>query len=571
MKHRALHNGWLLNTGVLLVALLLIAKLAYLQIAKGEYYQSKAESKYLVPVQSSFDRGAIYFTEKTGRRISAATVVSEYSLAIDPSKIIDGEALARKLSPIIEVNVKDFSNRAARENDQYELIIKKVSETQASAIRGLGEKGIILQKNQKRLYPGNRVASQVLGFVGDAPKAGESPSGRYGLEQYYNETLVRTGNSDSVSFFADLFLKPAEGILFDRGRSGDLITTIEPSVQSYLEQVLTDGIYKKYQASFASGIIMNPKTGEIYAMAAIPNFDPNGFSKERDVGVFANPSVSGVYEMGSIVKALTIAAGIDAGVITAYTTYDDKGSRIVNTKKIGNFDGKARGKVNMQEVLNQSLNTGTMFVVDKLGNEKFREYFKQFGLGEETGIDLPNEAVGDLRNLESPRDIEYRTASFGQGISMTPIGVLRALSSLANGGVMVTPHVVKRTEYRIGLPRDFVPTTERRVIKKETSAEISRMLTEVVDTSLMGGTLKMKHYSIAAKTGTAQIVEKGIYSETNFLHTFFGYFPSKDPQFIIFLTVKNPRGERYASHTLSVPFMQLTKYLLNYYEIPPDR
>jgi cell division protein FtsI/penicillin-binding protein 2 len=154
---------------------------------------------------------------------------------------------------------------------------------------------------------------------------------------------------------------------------------------------------------------------------------------------------------------------------------------------------------------------------------------------------------------------------------MTPIETIRALAALGNGGVLVTPHVVQRTEYSFAPAREFVPTSEHRVLKKETSTEISRMLTEVVDKALMGGTLKMQHYSIAAKTGTAQLVEDGGYSDSDYLHTFFGYFPSYNPKFIVFLAVKNPRGEKYASHTLSLPFMQVAKYLINYYDIPPDR
>jgi cell division protein FtsI/penicillin-binding protein 2 len=244
----------------------------------------------------------------------------------------------------------------------------------------------------------------------------------------------------------------------------------------------------------------------------------------------------------------------------------------LNGRTISNFDGKARGVMPMQEVLNQSLNMGSVFVADRLGHERFRSYFKAFGLGEETGVDLPNEGVGKLDNISSSRDIEYATASFGQGISTTPIAAVRALAALANGGVLVTPHVVKRTEYGFGSSRIFVPGSERRVIKQETSAEITRMLTEVVDTALLDGTLKMEHYGIAAKTGTAQQVgADGKYSESEFLHTLFGYFPSRDPRFIVFLAAKNPRGEQYASHTLSKPFMQIAKFLINYYEVPPDR
>lgn len=567
-KGGPLENVWFLNVGVLLVALVLVAKLGYVQIARGEMYRDKAERQYTLPSGGSFDRGTIFFSEKTGRTISAATVIPDYTLAIDPTKVVNSAALADKLAAYVTFDRADFIARASRKDDQYEEIAKHLSEKEIAGIKALGEKGVILKKDKKRFYPGNKTAAHILGFVGSN---GDAISGRYGLERYYDEVLVRTGSDTSSGFFADLFLKAGKAILSDREREGDLVTTIEPTVQGMLERVLTDDVLEKYNATGAMGIIMNPKTGEIYAMGAAPTFDPNNFSKEKNQAVFVNPLVEGVYEMGSIIKPLTIAAGIDAGVVTAATTYDDKGFRVFNTKRISNFDGKARGVVSMQEVLNQSLNTGTMFVMERLGKDRFRSYFKAYGLGEETGVDLPNEEVGKITNLDSPRDIEYATASFGQGISMTPIETIRALSVLANGGVLVTPHVVKRTEYGLGIARDFVPGGERRVIKKETATEVSRMLTITFDKALLDGILKQEHYSIAAKTGTAQLVENGVYSKSDYLHTFFGYFPSYDPKFIVFLAVKNPRGEQYASHTLSEPFMQITKFLLNYYEIPPDR
>ncbi len=567
-KGGPLENIWFLNVGVLFVAIVLIAKLGYVQIAQGEVYRDKAERQYTLPTGGSFDRGTIFFSEKTGRTISAATVIPDYTLAIDPTKVVNAAALADKLAAFVSFDRADFIVRATRPADQYEEVAKHLSEKEIEGIKALNEKAVILRKDKKRFYPGGQTAAQVLGFVGSD---GDTISGRYGLERYYNETLTRAGGNTSSSFFADLFLKAGKAIVSDREREGDLVTTIEPTVQGMLERVLIDDVLKKYSAAGAMGIIMNPKTGEIYAMGAAPSFDPNNFSKEKNQGVYVNPLVEGVYEMGSIIKPLTMAAGIDAGVVTASTTYDDKGFRIFNTKRISNFDGKARGVVSMQEVLNQSLNTGTMFMFERLGKDRFRSYFKAFGLGEETGIDLPNEGVGQIGNLDSPRDIEYATASFGQGISMTPIETIRALSVLANGGVLVTPHVVKRTEYGLGVAHDFVPGGERRVIKKETATEVSRMLTLTFDKALLDGAFKQEHYSIASKTGTAQLVEDGVYSKSDYLHTFFGYFPSYDPKFIVFLAVKNPRGEQYASHTLSAPFMQITKFLLNYYEIPPDR
>lgn len=570
-KKESLSNIWFLNIGILLISAILIGRLGYVQIVQGEMYRDKAERQYTLSPNGSFDRGTIFFEEKTGRKISAAVVVPDYALSIDPSKVADPRALALKLAPIISFDKDDFIVRASKKNDRDEEIVKHLSPKEVEGIKIIiqdGEKGVFLRKDKRRYYPLGKTSAHVVGFVGSN---GETISGRYGLERYYNETLTRRGDNESTSFFADLFLKTGSTILSDRQREGDIVTTIEPTVQGMLERVLEEDVQKKYTASMSMGIIMNPKTGEIYAMATTPTFDPNNFSKEKSQAVFVNPLVEGVYEMGSIIKPLTIAAALDAGVITAQTTYDDKGFRIFNTKRISNYDGKARGVVPMQEVLNQSLNTGTTFAMERLGKEKFRDYFKAYGLGEETGIDLPNEGVGRLENLDRMTDLEYATASFGQGISMTPIEAIRALSALGNGGVLVTPHLVKRTEYGFGITNEFVPGGDRRVLKKETSVEISRMLTVVVDKALLGGTVKQEHYRIAAKTGTAQQVEKGVYSDSNYLHTFFGYFPAEDPKFIVLLLVKNPRGEEYGSHTLTAPFIQITKFLLNYYEVPPDR
>jgi cell division protein FtsI/penicillin-binding protein 2 len=567
MKESRLSNIWFINLGVLLIALLLVAKLGYLQIMHGEVYRDKADAQYLIP-SNGFDRGQIFFQEKSGRTIAAATVVPDYTLAIDPSKIVDKQGLADKLLAFIKFDRADFIARASHVGSQYEEIAKHLNEDEITGVQSLHAKGVILKKDKKRFYPGIKAAAQVLGFVGSN---GETVAGRYGLEKYYNDTLTREGTGGSTSFFADLFLKPGAAILSDRAKQGDIVTTIEPTVQGFLERVLQQDVLEKYKAASASGIIMDPVTGAIYAMGTAPAFDPNNFSKEKDASVYSNPLVDGIYEMGSIVKPLTMAAGLDAGVVTAQTTYDDKGFLIINKKRISNYDGRGRGVVPMQIILNDSLNTGAVFVMNKLGKDSFRNYMKAFGLGEETGIDLPNEGVGNIKNLESPRDIEYATASFGQGISMTPIETIRALAALGNGGLLVTPHVVARTEYGLAPAQNFVANPGKQVIKKETSTEITRMLTEVVDKALMGGTLKMQHYSIAAKTGTAQLVEDGGYSESDYLHTFFGYFPSNNPRFIVFLAVKNPRGEKYASHTLSLPFMQIAKFLINYYDIPPDR
>ena len=226
----------------------------------------------------------------------------------------------------------------------------------------------------------------------------------------------------------------------------------------------------------------------------------------------------------------------------------------------------------MQRVLGESLNVGMAFVTRRLGNDSLTRYFKAFGLGEETGIDLPGEIPGLMSNLGSPRDVEHVTASFGQGIAVTPISTIRALSALGNGGVLPNPHLVRRIDYVSGVSKTPSYSSENQVISNKASETITRMLVEVVDTSLLGGTVKLPHYSIAAKTGTAQIPSPdGGYYKDRYLHSFFGYFPAYNPRFIVFLFTVYPKGAQYASHTLTYPFMDLVKFLIHYYDIAPDR
>jgi cell division protein FtsI/penicillin-binding protein 2 len=208
-----------------------------------------------------------------------------------------------------------------------------------------------------------------------------------------------------------------------------------------------------------------------------------------------------------------------------------------------------------------------------MGKERFRDYFTAFALGSETGIDLPNETYGLVDNLNSPRDIEYATASFGQGIALTPIAAVRALAALGNGGYLVTPHVAEKIIYEDGTEKPIRYPEGEQVISAQTSEEISRMLTTVVDEALRGGTVKLDRYSVAAKTGTAQIARAtgGGYYDDRYLHSFFGYFPAYEPEFLIFLYTVEPKGVQYASETLTGTFMDLTNFLINYYAVPPDR
>jgi cell division protein FtsI/penicillin-binding protein 2 len=413
--------------------------------------------------------------------------------------------------------------------------------------------------------------SHALGFVG---YKGNTLGGRYGLERYYNDLLKRDDEKLYVNFFAEVFSNVSDLFsTYDKSnREGDIVTTIEPSVQRTLERELVM-LMEEWNAEAAGGLIIHPGTGAMYALGSLPDYDPNTFNTVSDPSVFTNPIVENVYEMGSIVKALTMAIGLDTGSITSLDTYVDHGSVLIDGARIANYDGRARGQVPMQEILNQSLNTGVVHIMQKTGRDDFGKYMKKFGVETRTGIDLPNEVRGLASNLESDQLVEYATASFGQGIAYSPIAMARALAALGNGGVLVTPHLVQEIDYSIGFSEQIVYEPGERVISEQTSDEISRMLVEVVDTALRNGEVKMPGYSIAAKTGTAQMPdpEAGGYLEDEFLHSFFGYFPAYDPEFLIFLYVIKPQDVKYASETLTDPFFNLTRFLIHYYEIPPDR
>jgi cell division protein FtsI/penicillin-binding protein 2 len=553
----------------LFFALILCVRLYFIQIIHGREYVDKADRQYVSFTSNLFDRGNIFFQNKDGSLLGAASLSTGYLIAINPQKIIDPALTYKNLSSIIPLDVDWFYSRVNQKNSVYQKIFDQVPEVSMKKIEALNIPGLQIVKERWRYYPGSNDASQVLGFVG---YDGDNLVGRYGLEKYYEDVLSRENNQAYVNFFAEIFSNIKDTLSDNYKSEGDIITSIEPTVEDFLEKEISV-IQTKYSSKITGGIIIDPKTGEIYGMAVSPTFDLNKFNEEKNISIFNNPLVEGLYEMGSIIKPLTIAVGLDTGAVTANTKYDDTGSVTLDKSTFYNYDHKARGMINIQEVLNQSLNVGAAYVENKTGKKVFADYMRAFGLEEETGIDLPGENHGRLENLKSPREIEYATASFGQGISLTPIATVRALSALANGGKLITPHIVNKINYTSGIFNNISYINEaKQVIKKETSEEISRMLTVVVDKALMDGKESLPRYSVAAKTGTAQIAKPGGgYYDDRWLHSFFGYFPSYNPRFLVFLYTVEPKGAGFASHTLTGPFMNITKFLINYYNIAPDR
>lgn len=561
---------------VLLVGALFVVRLYFLQIVHGDAYQKEAEKQYVATLPHLYNRGTIYFKDKLDKLVAGATVGTGYVVAITPRLITNKEETYRMLNATYPLNKEEFMQKASREDDPYEEIMQRVPEKEAKAIKSYDIDGVKIYRQTWRVYPSDETAAQTIGFVGYRTD-GTTLAGRYGIERYYDDVLARKEEDLYVNFFAELFSNLKE-TLFDRDTAieGDVVLSIEPNVQGYLEQELTE-VMKEWHSDQTGGIIIEPSTGRILAMATNPTFNLNEYNKVTNQRVFGNPMVESVFEMGSIMKPLTVAAGLDAGVITANSTYNDTGTITLNKKTISNYDGKGRGPgTTMQTVLNNSLNTGVAYIVSRLGNEKFSQYMlERYKIGEETGIDLPGEVQGLIGNLASKRDVEYATASFGQGIAITPINMVQSLSILANGGYVTTPHVVDEIRYTNGEVRKITPNPPEQVLKRETSEEISRMLVHVVDHALLNGKAKVPEYSIAAKTGTAQVARPrelgGGYYEDRYLHTFFGYFPAYDPKFLVFFYTYYPKNAEYASHTLTYPFIRTAKFLLNYYNVPPDR
>lgn len=552
------------------VTLCIIGRAFYIQVVKHSYYKEIGDNQYLSTTPVNFDRGSIFLSHYHHDIVPAAQLRTNYRVVIDPTQIVSPETTYQKINSILPIDKEVFLEKASKVDDHYEEIGKDISEDIVVVLKKAKIKGLSFVKDNKRAYPQESTGAKVIGFVGND---GLRVRGQYGLERYYDDVLSKTSKDTNINFFAELFADIEKNIVSNQDKEeGDILLTIDSEAQRALHQVLIE-TKEQWKSDTIGGIIMDPSTGAIIAMDSLPSYDPNIYSQVKDPRNFINENVSGVYEMGSIIKPLTMAAALDSGVVTDNTTYDDTGFRMLNGYKVKNYDSRARGSgTTMQAILDQSLNMGIVFLVEQLGTSQFQEYFKLFGIGEETGIDLPGEASGLTKNLNSPVFVDSATAGFGQGIAITPIQTIRALAALGNGGKLVSPHVVDSIMYANGTVKKVALGDAVQVIKPETSEDVTRMLVHVVDTALLKGKDKMDRYSIAAKTGTAQMVKPGGgYYDDRYLHSFFGYFPAYDPKYIIFLYHTYPKGAEYASATLSDPFFKLVKFLISYYEVPPDR
>ena len=317
----------------LFFALILCARLYFIQIIHGREYADKADRQYVSYTSNLFDRGNIFFQNKDGSLLGAASLATGYLIAINPQKIIDPAQTYKKLSSILPLDVDWFYSRVNQKNSVYQKIFDQVPESSMKKIEALNIPGLQIVKERWRYYPGSNDASQILGFVG---YDGDNLVGRYGLEKYYEDVLSRENNQTYVNFFAEIFSNIKDTLSDNYKSEGDIVTSIEPTVEDFLEKQISV-IQTKYSSKMTGGIIIDPTTGEIYGMAVYPTFDLNKFNEEKNISLFNNPLVEGLYEMGSIIKPLTVAAGLDTGAVTANTKYNDTGSVTLDKSTFYNF------------------------------------------------------------------------------------------------------------------------------------------------------------------------------------------------------------------------------------------
>jgi cell division protein FtsI/penicillin-binding protein 2 len=530
---------------------LLILNVYNIQVVHGGNYKAQAEQFYEITGILAPERGNIYFTDRDGGNVPAA-ITKEYPIIIaNPKEIAKAEqaekisvfGLAETLASITGRNADDLKKTLSNSSGTYIPILRKAADNQIDAINSQNLPGVSVGQEKLRYYPLGSIASQLLGFVSFDQR---NPTGKYGLELYYNDILAGKPGA-------------TEGDKIVPGGKGDnLQLTIDANIQNHAESVL-DKLVSDFRGTGGTVIVANPKSGAILAMASTPSFDPNNYSA-ADIKNFMNPAVQRIYEPGSIFKVITMSAALDAGKVTPDTTYIDTGSITVSGKTIKNWDMKAHGKMTMTEVIENSLNTGAAFAEKQLGNDAFYNYLQMFGFKEKTGIDLPGEVVGSLAPLEKDkRDVNFATASFGQGVSATPIRLLEAIGAVANGGVMMRPYV----------NADLSPQPVRRVISEDASRKMVQMMIAAVDNAEIA---HINGYTVAGKTGTAQVPDlaHGGYYADKVIDSYVGFAPAYNPRFIVFIKLDEPAGSPLAGLTVVPAFRDIASFILNYYNVPPD-
>lgn len=509
----------------------LIFRLYAIQIRQGEDYARKIEQRDKFIQGEAVRRGAIYFSDRSRNGIPVAVNKKFPVIYAVPQEIKEPKKTADSLAALVGWQKNKLTAALSKPGDLYENLLEKASSEQIRLIREGNFNGVYVEERNFRYYPFQDLASHLLGLVG-FNQNNSQPLGLYGLENFYESELKN-------------------------GR--DIYLTIDINLQTRAEEIL-ENLIKKFEASAGAVIIQKSDSGEILTLVSKPDFNSNNYSQFA-VGLFLNPVAQSLYEPGSVLKVLTIAAGLDSKKFTPQTTFYDVGKIVLNGRTVENWDKKAYGQATVANILEYSINTGAVWAEQTVGHNLFYDYLTKFGLGEITGIDLPYERAGNLENLrkKKARDIDFATASFGQGVAVTPLELINGFSAVVNGGSLMRPYLNIETK----------PRVLRRVISAETSRQLKEMMVSALEKV---GIAIIPDYQLGGKTGTAQVpdAKNGGYS-SEVINTYIGFVPAAESQFVILLKLDKPKNAPLAGLTVVPAFKELAQFVLNYYQIAPRR
>ncbi|MCJ7792491.1 MAG: penicillin-binding protein 2 [Candidatus Marinimicrobia bacterium] len=559
---------------------LILLRLYYWQIISGEELAAAAEGQHQISFEIPAKRGEIL--AKDGFPL-AASQEAYLVFASIPDLQEPAAEIASQLAPLFaqeeeatpggkrdlaearlsqETLIKERLNRT---DLNWVPLAHKISHQLKTKIEALAIAGLGFEEEQQRSYPEGSSSAHLLGFVGQDIDGRDQ--GYFGLEGYYNlELKGRTGlvRREKDALGRPILVGQTSDEKEQTGR--DLLTTLDRSVQYIVERNLAEGL-KRYGATSGSVVVMEP-TGAILAMASWPGYEPGQYW-QYDKTLFSNPNIAFAYEPGSTFKIAVMAAALNEKVVKPETKCEQcTGPRVIGEYVIKTWNEVYFPESTMIEVIEHSDNVGMVFVGEKLGKEKMVEYLQRFGLGEKTGIDLEDESVPALRPQEKWSQIDLATASFGQGVALTPLQMIRIAATIANNGQLVRPYVVKeiRSEEKT---TQFEPKLEREVITPATAKVMTEMMVNAVEKG-EAKWAKPAGYRIAGKTGTAEIPVAGHYDEEKTIASFVGFAPADDPKFVMLVTLREPTSSPWGSETAAPLWFQIAKELFNYYGVLPE-
>lgn len=530
------------------IFLIIDIRLGYVQLFLGEVLTDGAKELWSRDIPFEPERGQI--VDRNG--VPLATNVSAPTVYVVPRQVKDPAGTAEKLAATLNISKEKVYQYITKKASSVKIPeARKISHEKAKEIRALELDGIYIGEDSKRHYPFGDYLSHVLGF------AGIDNQGLMGLELYYDKELQ--GKKGSVKFYAnakgqrmndmaDDYQAPVDG--------NDLMLTVDSKVQTIMEREL-DIADAKYNPDGIISIAMNPNTGEILGMASRPNFDPANFKNVSPEVYNRNLPIWSTYEPGSTFKIITLAAALEEGKVDLENDhFHDPGYVEVGGAKLRCWKKGGHGSQSYLEVVQNSCNPGFVNLGERLGKEKLFKYIKDFGFGEKTGIDLQGEGTGILFNLDRVGPVEQATTAFGQGVSVTPIQQVAAISAAINGGTLYTPYIAKElvdpTSGDVVMKKS--PSAKRQVISKETSDEIRHALETVVAQG-SGKNAFVEGYRVGGKTGTAQKAQGGKYLENNHIVSFIGFAPADDPQIVVYTAVDNPKGTVQFGGVVAAPIV----------------